>query len=622
MPSKHSERLKQAIDYIRAGEKEIAREIILEIIQADPDYEKAWIWLVETVPDRANKVDILKTRLEQYPETSPFSRIALDKIAPEVLDNYIPPSEAIIYPPGMEPHSEATEDEIQYNVSINDDDHEQFRLEDEELITFEEPEESSPFETSDSGVLRDIQALEEDAFYAEPAQQTPDPEDVDFNLFEDIEGEELQEDDLDFFSEIERENPAVISDAEEDDEDEIDSWLETETDNSQSVDSVDDLANLLNDDTSFEDDDMNDDYGVFGIQDEDGLISTGTSDPFILDESSKQILGSEVVDQANIESQSLDDLFRNASTGDLTPTTGFLGDMTFPESEHEGQSTTPISQEDISAASDNFRESVLADSISTSRERQKAISQQIEKEKEIVKTKKKDKNATFIFGCSIMAAILFFSLIAMGYLVLQYANNPQVKAITVTASPTSTITPSVTVPVQAPWLKDDEDAEQTPEPGGSEIELPTPEANTSTGLNGRTQQQWVSFFKSYTFQCSSAESFDNTISQECEYQDDAHTITAVMSGSETMMPEKIEFSVLANETEELISSTELNALLTDTLAPLVTAPIDAESQQEAAQWFVKEAKNLVLAGQENMTSETFGDETISLEFTYFLKIEL
>ena len=191
MPSKHSERLKQAIDYIRSGEKEIAREIILEIIQADPDYEKAWIWLVETVPDRANKIDILKTRLEQYPETSPFSRIALDKIAPEVLDTLVPASEAIIYPPGMEPRSEATEDEIQYNVSIDHDDHEQFRLEEEDLIQFEEPEDSSPFETSDSNVFHELQQkAEEDDLFAELPKEAPAEEDITFDLFEDVEAEE------------------------------------------------------------------------------------------------------------------------------------------------------------------------------------------------------------------------------------------------------------------------------------------------------------------------------------------------------------------------------------------------------------------------------------------------
>jgi hypothetical protein len=118
------------------------------------------------------------------------------------------------------------------------------------------------------------------------------------------------------------------------------------------------------------------------------------------------------------------------------------------------------------------------------------------------------------------------------------------------------------------------------------------------------------------------ESDENPVSQECQYQDNIHAITVLLIGSETDMPEKIEFSVLENDTEELTSSAELNSVITNTLAPLVTAPIAPELQQEAALWFVKEAANLVQVGQEYSVNKTFGDVTITLEFTYFLKIEL
>jgi len=85
MPSKSSETLKQAIDYLRSGDVDTAREMILTIIDTDPAYEKAWIWLVETVAEKDGKVEILTTRLQKYPEDSPLARKALERLAPEAL---------------------------------------------------------------------------------------------------------------------------------------------------------------------------------------------------------------------------------------------------------------------------------------------------------------------------------------------------------------------------------------------------------------------------------------------------------------------------------------------------------------------------------------------------------
>lgn len=632
MPSKHSERLKQAIDYIRSGEKEIAREIILEIIQADPDYEKAWIWLVETVPDRANKIDILKTRLEQYPETSPFSRIALDKIAPEVLDTLVPASEAIIYPPGMEPRSEATEDEIQYNVSIDQDDHEQFRLEEDDLIQFEEPEDSSPFETSDSNVFHELQQkAEEDDLFAELPKEAPAEEDITFDLFEDVEAEVLQEKDLDAFLDNEKDQP-TSGDFEGDD---FDSWLAEEAKRPH-AESVDELANLLNDVAPLDEngnivaEDDIDDYGVFGItEDTEDFPSNPKSSPFILDEDSKQILGSAVVEQAAIESRSLDDLFRDASTGDLTPSTGFLDAPDFPLMDQEGADALPISQADINAASDNFRDNLMAESISHSDMHQRRMSQQLEKQQQKVEKKKKEKNATFVFGCSIMAAVLFFSLIAMGYVLLQNAKHPTYRAVTITPTPTATITPTATSPAVAPWLDETEGVTEltlTPEEeetGEEPDVLVTPgDLETGTGLGGLSLQGWVTEFESYGYECNLLESSGDTYYQTCEYLDADFDVLVFLYGTEETMPTRIEYQVMAMETENLISSDILDALIADAVAPLVLLPVTAEFNEEASTWFLQQCSNLVAGGRENEVSQTYDELTITVEYTYFLRIEL
>lgn len=642
MPSKHSERLKQAIEYIRSGEKEIAREIILEIIQNDPDYEKAWIWLVETVPDRENKIDILKTRLEQYPETSPFSRIALDKIAPEVLDTLIPASEAIIYPEGMEPRSEATEDEIQYNVTVEDNE-EQFRLEEEDLIQFEEPEDSSPFETSDSDVFHQLQTSEADEesedLFVEPPKEAPVEQDLDFNLFEDTEGEQLQQQDLDVLMAEEEKQPETPDIEDEFDED-FDAWL-LEDEDQPRAESVDELADLLNDVAPLDEDgnvivDENaDDYGVFGItEDQEDTPAAAPSSPFILDEDSKQILGEEVVEKANIESQSLDELFRDATTDELTPTTGFLESPDFPLMEEEqSQPAAEISQEDINEASDNFRDSLMAESISQSDMRQRRMSQQMEQQKEEKKKKKKQKNATFVFGCSMVAAVLFFSLIALGYILLQQANNPVLIAVTLTPQPptaTATITPTVTLPAVAPWLDEEEETTEltlTPvdEEGEEEPDtvLTPGEMATGEGLSDMDLDGWVSLFESYAYECSLLEQSGDSLYQTCEYLDDDHDILVFLYGTEETMPTRIEYQVIAMQTEDLENTPALEAVLDTTVIPLVIFPLEEEYQQPAADWLREQSLKMVDNKRDDEGFQDFGELTLTLEYIdYFLRIEL
>ena len=615
MPSKHSERLKQAIEYIRSGENEIAREIILEIIQEDPDYEKAWIWLVETVPDRENKIDILKTRLEQFPDTSPYSRIALDKIAPEVLDTLIPANEAIIYPPGMEPKSGATEDEIQYDVSIQEGVEDRFGFDDDqEMIQFEAPEGNSPLEDID--LSEEMQAFDEDDLFAEPSSQAPVEEDIDFNFFEDVEGEEVQEGDLDIFMRNEKDSSNLVSDIEEPLD--FDAWLDNEAQEEQ-PETVDELADLLNEMAPL-DEDGNVSQSAFEddlLEDDEMPSATGTSDPFILDEDSIHIFGSEI-QPPKPEPESLEDLFRGASTDDLTPTTGFLNDIEL--SEPDSLPVDEISQEDINLASDSFRENVMAEALSKSKSQQQVAAQEKEKQQEKTKKKKKESNATFIFGCSVMAAILFFSLIALGYLVLQHANSPQVKVVTFTPTMTQTITPTATTPAQAPWLENgEEEIEQTQTPTTTE-EVEELDAGSDSPM--LTQQDWAALLQEYDFLCDEVGQSEDSPSQICRYEDTHHSIITISSSNDETSPAKVEFQILSMTEEELLPGPEFDALLEDTITPLVLQAIAAEYRDSASEWLIEESKNLVDNSWEHQLTETFGETVIVLEYSYFLLIEL
>jgi len=62
-----SELLKQAIALIKAGRKEQARPLIVRALKANPRDETAWLWLVETLPDDAQRI----AALEQYLRINP-----------------------------------------------------------------------------------------------------------------------------------------------------------------------------------------------------------------------------------------------------------------------------------------------------------------------------------------------------------------------------------------------------------------------------------------------------------------------------------------------------------------------------------------------------------------------
>ena len=64
-----SEQLSRAIGLIRSGEREEARELLQRVVAQDPTIEKAWLWLVETLPDDTQRVAALEMCLKFNPDS-------------------------------------------------------------------------------------------------------------------------------------------------------------------------------------------------------------------------------------------------------------------------------------------------------------------------------------------------------------------------------------------------------------------------------------------------------------------------------------------------------------------------------------------------------------------------
>jgi hypothetical protein len=613
MPSKHSERLQEAINYIKSGETEIAREIILEIIQDDPAYEKAWIWLVETVPDRENKVDILKTRLEEYPDTSPLSKIALDKIAPEVLGAIVPRSEAIIYPEGMEPRSDITEDEIQYNVTADetmnsedwDDDHDFLSM-----ITDEEDEVSE----------EDISQLtESDELFAEVSPAAPVEEELDFNFFEDIEGEDLEADDLDMFLQNEKD----IAPPQQPVEGALDleAWLAEEgVIGEKSPADLEELATLLGEteeDAEFEEEPEIDDPALrreMTVKSQSEPLkpstSTSSSNPFLLtDNESIDLLGIDVVQ----ENQSLDDLFNTSDSQEID--FSLLEDQELTEDDFFTPSQE-IPEENVrpgdleASLADDLRAEVLGDSLSYSQSRQQRQSQQMQSEQQKAK-KKKETSSTFILGCSVLGLIIFVALLGLGYLVWQQAQNPPPPTeVPPTAVPTETPEPTATYPLVAPWLDQEEsDVQGTPVPG-SEI------------LGETALIDWVAQMESVGFFCEPEEVQGEQVVTTCTVSDEAYDVIAFLAGTPDGSMSNVQMQVLSLQTDSLVFNASLNTLLSEVLSPVVTFPISGSLESDARTWFLSETANMIQNDATEASLKAFGGLTIHLQYSYFLRIDL
>lgn len=62
-----NERLAQAVQLIRSGQKEQAHSLLLEIIQDDPGNEKAWLWLADTMDSQMERIHTLQRYLKINP---------------------------------------------------------------------------------------------------------------------------------------------------------------------------------------------------------------------------------------------------------------------------------------------------------------------------------------------------------------------------------------------------------------------------------------------------------------------------------------------------------------------------------------------------------------------------
>lgn len=61
---KNSDLLKKAISAIRAGDRLSARKHLNEILENDPNYEGAWLWLTKTTINRAKQREYLEKVLK------------------------------------------------------------------------------------------------------------------------------------------------------------------------------------------------------------------------------------------------------------------------------------------------------------------------------------------------------------------------------------------------------------------------------------------------------------------------------------------------------------------------------------------------------------------------------
>ncbi len=64
-----SEKLIQAISLVKSGKKEEARALLLEVVWDEPQNENAWLWLVEAMPDNAQRVRALEECLRHNPQS-------------------------------------------------------------------------------------------------------------------------------------------------------------------------------------------------------------------------------------------------------------------------------------------------------------------------------------------------------------------------------------------------------------------------------------------------------------------------------------------------------------------------------------------------------------------------
>jgi hypothetical protein len=76
--------LKQAIDLIKAGENEKARDCLIDVLKADPTNDTAWVWMAAVVETQLRKRECLEEALKHNPRNK-IAQQALQKMMPQPL---------------------------------------------------------------------------------------------------------------------------------------------------------------------------------------------------------------------------------------------------------------------------------------------------------------------------------------------------------------------------------------------------------------------------------------------------------------------------------------------------------------------------------------------------------
>lgn len=96
--------LQQGIQAAKAGDRALARKLLVQVVQQDPDNEMAWIWLAQAMESSAQRLDCLRQVLRINPQNEPVRRAvqALSKTPEPALE----PELELEPEPEVEPESD------------------------------------------------------------------------------------------------------------------------------------------------------------------------------------------------------------------------------------------------------------------------------------------------------------------------------------------------------------------------------------------------------------------------------------------------------------------------------------------------------------------------------------
>jgi tetratricopeptide (TPR) repeat protein len=81
--------LKGGIEAAKAGEKDKARRLLEQVVEADPDNETAWLWLSAAVDTRGERIRCLEMALKLHPANQD-AKMALEWLRSGVLSELSP----------------------------------------------------------------------------------------------------------------------------------------------------------------------------------------------------------------------------------------------------------------------------------------------------------------------------------------------------------------------------------------------------------------------------------------------------------------------------------------------------------------------------------------------------